>query len=218
MGPASPRAAARVARPVASGMLHGPLLALAVAFLNACNDCGDFTYRDQTTDEWCGTTYGSQGNWYNAADDSDGEGVYEIRFGKNAPDGNFSFYHQGGVEAYVLVDELEDGLTFTEATPRVLCDWRDIGEPSVEGDEVSYTDIRAEDYELTYDGWRTDLLPGETVRAFSWRITCGPYTLEGSDTIVFEAIDGMHPLYGQLAATGMLDVQVPDDTGALTGR
>lgn len=194
------------------------LLVASCGLLVACNDCGDFTYRDQTTDEWCGTTYGAQGIWSDAADASDGAGVYEIRFGKNAPDGNFSFYHKGGVEAFLLVDELEDGLTFTEATPRVLCDWRDIGEPAVEGDEVSFAEVPAEDYELTYEGWRTNLLPGEVVRAFSWRITCGPYVLEGSDSIVFEHIDIEHARYAELAATGMLNVEAPADTGAVTER
>ena len=188
-------------------------LVAALPAVTACNDCGDFTYRDQTTDEWCGSVYGTQGIWYDAPDESDGAGVYELRFGKNAPDGNFSFYHQGGVEAYLLVDELEDGLTFTESTPRVLCDWRDIGTPAEQGDEATYEDVPASDVELTYEGWRTDLLPGETVRAFSWRITCGPYSLEGSDKVVFANEGSEHPLYRQLAANGMLDVAAPSDTG-----
>ncbi len=56
------------------------------------------------------------------------------------------------------------------------------------------------------------------MRAFSWRITCGPYVLEGSDSIVFEHIDIEHARYAELAATGMLNVEAPADTGAVTER
>ena len=185
-----------------------PLLAALAAAslpLAGCDDCGDYTYRDVTADEWCGTAYGTSGILYDAPDDSDGSGVFELTFAMDAPPEGFTFYHHGQMQAWVLADELSDGLTFTEATPRVLCGWTDLGDPAAAGDEVTHTGVPAESYELTYEGWRLPLGDGPT-RAFAWDITCGPYRLTGADSVEFQTSPSRAGVYDALATTGVLDV------------
>ena len=186
-----------------------------------CNDCGDYTYKGVSNDEWCGAVYGTKGTWYDDDDadgaDVDGQGTIVLQFGHDVPPGATTFLHTGSVEAYVLVDELSDGLTFTEATPRVLCTWTDLVDPQNPDDDVEHVEEPATAYELTYDGWRLPLGTAPT-RAFSWSITCGDgvWTLEGSDRVDLDTVNGVHARYAELAATGVLRTEssAPDDTGS----
>ena len=180
----------------------------SLAIHAGCNDCGDYSYRGYANDEWCGTTYGTYGEWWDGGEE-DGGGTYVLHFEHDVPPGEFMFWHRGSVEAYVLVDEVNRGLTYTTNTPRVLCSWTDIHEPSDPNDDVVHTEEPATAFELTYLGKRMPLGMAP-VRAFAWSITCGDgvFQLDGRDGIEMGNIDGVHPRYAELAATGM--VAAPD--------
>ena len=185
---------------------------LAAGTLTACDDCGDYVYRGVEGEEYCGSVYGTTGSWYNDPSESDGEGVYEVVFGNDAPLNEFSFFHQGNVKAYFLVDEFRPGLTFTPAAPRVACTWTDLNDVLDPNDDVPHLDERATDFEITLLRRGTTFLLGERRLALAWRITCGDgvYQLRGRDVVGLDEVLGEHPLYEDLARDGLLGAP---DTG-----
>ncbi|MCO4747122.1 MAG: hypothetical protein KC912_20160 [Proteobacteria bacterium] len=147
-------------------------LLVGLVLLSACrNDCGDYLYKGVRGTEWCGSVYGTEGDYTDG--EPDVASVF-LHFRHIVPPGEFDFDHAGGVTARLLTSDLESGEPMGAERVWTRCWWTNYGRPDIDGDETEY-DEPATSVEIQGHGKGFNIDPREGVRMrdISWDVVCG---------------------------------------------
>lgn len=146
--------------------------------LVGCGNCGDFAYHGYEAREECGTTYGTQGTWYNSTTAEDGDGVVVLEFLHSASPGVFDFTSTARVTATFLADELRFRNQIGLDRAKVWCSWSDRRDPLDASDDLYFSELATEaSIRFNRPAFTSDV--GDVaVRRFDWRIVCGDAVIE----------------------------------------